>query len=179
MKKIMISIALLLLVGCSSNEEYKQQTSGEFNPQTEDHTPQQGNYIPQIGEPVQTPTSTGPQKDFSSLEDIVVDFDLSTMPANLSYSLAIHMLSEYDTYEDKTIKMRGHYASVFIADYGVTVHLVMLLDELACCQGFLEFVLPEGEQYPEEGEEIMITGVYVMYEDEMGIFPVIEVDKIL
>lgn len=171
MKKCLLLLCLaMVLSGCGSQAETNTPSSDELPPIISQNNP--------MGDTVNLPTNF-PPKDFSSLEPVQVDHDLSIMNATLSFAQASRMLTEFDEYMGDTVKIKGHYAIVPIADYDITVHLIMLLDELMCCQGFLEFRLPEGADYPQEGEEIMIVGTYIMYQDAMGQFPVIEVSQIV
>lgn len=55
--------------------------------------------------------------------------------------------------------------------------MLLLLDDTNCCQGVLEFLLPEGVEYPEVGTTIMIVGNYSVGIDTHGEYPYLDVTE--
>ncbi len=111
------------------------------------------------------------QKDYSALEDVRADVDFTLLSQVVVFSQMNNMYYMYEDYLGQTVKIKGHYYADFIPDLNMTYHYILLMDEANCCQGIMEFRLPEGVAYPEVGEEFMILGYYALDIDETGEYP--------
>ncbi|MFI3231350.1 MAG: hypothetical protein R3Y29_07385 [bacterium] len=118
-----------------------------------------------------TPEELENQKDYSALEDVRADVDFTLLSQVVVFSQMNNMYYMYEDYLGQTVKIKGHYYADFIPDINMTYHYILLMDEANCCQGIMEFRLPEGVAYPEAGEELMILGYYTLDIDETGEYP--------
>ena len=93
-----------------------------------------------------------------------IDVDLTKMNANMIYSYIFEMVVDPDSYVGKTIKVNGFFYSVVDETSGERYFAVIIPDALACCKQGMEFkwlgdhTYPA--DYPEENQEITITGTY-------------------
>lgn len=96
-----------------------------------------------------------------------VDVDLTTMSTTMIYSEVYNMLCESDKYEGKKIRMEGDFSIFYDEATGNTYYSCIIQDATACCSQGLEFVLKDSysypEDYPKDGEEITVTGVFETY----------------
>lgn len=98
-----------------------------------------------------------------------VDFDLSKMNSNMVYAQVFDMLVSPETYENKTIKMKGAFEIYDASEFMEKSYSVIIYDALACCQQGIEFRYDFGGALPEKGTEITVTGKYHVVELDSGI----------
>ncbi|MCL1809697.1 MAG: hypothetical protein FWG42_08075 [Clostridiales bacterium] len=98
-----------------------------------------------------------------------VDIDLTQMSSTMVYGEVYSIMACPDDYLGKTIKAKGPYSAQY---YDVTdkyYHYLVVADSTACCSQGIEFVWNGDhnypEDYPEEEEEIEITGVFGSYDE--------------
>ena len=85
--------------------------------------------------------------------------DLTKYSQTMRYSTVENMLSNSPSdFLGKTIKIPGYYAKGTDGDY----HFVVVVDGTGCCTLGVEFILDSNE-YPNEGTEVVIEGVYEQY----------------
>ncbi|MBR5360245.1 MAG: hypothetical protein IK123_05075, partial [Lachnospiraceae bacterium] len=99
-----------------------------------------------------------------------VDVDLTVLSSTMVYSEVYNMMYLPEEYIGKTIKMRGMFSYYHDDATGKDYYACIIQDATACCAQGIEFEL-EGEhspdEYPEEGEEVTVCGVFDTYvEDE-------------
>ena len=121
-----------------------------------------------LEEPVRTPDdgSFGAKREAPPLpqKSGKIDVDLTKMNANMIYSYIFEMIVEPDNYLGKTIKVKGFFYSVVDEESGERYFAVIIPDALACCKQGMEFkwlgdhTYPA--DYPQENQEITITGTY-------------------
>lgn len=96
-----------------------------------------------------------------------IDVDLTTMSTTMIYSEVYNMLCEPENYEGKIIKMDGTFSVFYDEGMGNTYYSCIIQDATACCSQGLEFVLKDSysypEDYPKEGGEITVAGVFETY----------------
>ncbi len=111
-------------------------------------------------EPEQTPLPKATQE---------VDVDLTKLSSVMVYSEVYNMMMEPEKYMGKTVKMRGPYYASFYEPTQQYYHFIIIEDATACCQQGLEFVLNGDyeypKDYPQDSEEIEVTGVFSSYEE--------------
>ncbi len=92
-----------------------------------------------------------------------IDYDLSSMNANMVYAEVFNMMAEPEIYDEKTVRMKGKFAAYPNSPTanGGTAYAVIITDALACCQTGIEFKYDFGGKLPKEGDEITVTGRYV------------------
>ncbi|MFI3254655.1 MAG: hypothetical protein R3Y63_10010 [Eubacteriales bacterium] len=168
MKKIICSLLLCscCLSGCSS------ETTDEIQ-SAEDHIPTTSE-MPQVGEYYNYQNTV---KDFPSLDGIPVDFDFTQMSGTVSYSMAMMMMYEPEDYWDKSFRINGTYLNQYIEEFG-ELHILLLMDETNCCQGFIEFTYPEGYAHPENGDVVGVIGEYILVDDPEYPYSVLDVSQI-
>lgn len=115
-------------------------------------------------------------KDFSALDDVKVDIDITALSVTMAFAQVSNMMYPfYQNYIGQTVKIQGEYYQQYVPENNATYHLLLLMDDTNCCQGVIEFILPQGVSYPTHGSEIMIAGEYSLIEDEFGEFPILKV----
>ena len=121
-------------------------------------------------EPVPVADNIGvpdPEEEPSSGDGI--DLDLTTLSATMVYSEVYNIMISPKAYIGKTIKMDGlfsrYHDDVSDKDYFACI----IQDATACCSQGIEFELTEEysypEDYPEEGGEICVVGVFDTYQE--------------
>lgn len=98
-----------------------------------------------------------------------IDVDLTVLSPTMVYAEVFNMISYAPDYVGKTIRMQGPAVSYTDEEIGKTYYACLIQDATACCATGLEYVLPEGSDYPEDDEEIIVTGVFDTYIDVDGI----------
>jgi len=95
--------------------------------------------------------------------------DLTAMSSTLVYAEVYNIMTAPDNYEGKTIKMRGLYQANYFEPTKQYYHCVVIADAAACCQQGLEFEWAGKHKYPNDypqnGAEIEVTGVFGSYEE--------------
>ena len=96
-----------------------------------------------------------------------VDIDLTTMSSTMVYSEVNNIVNEPEKYIGKTIKMNGVYAFVYDDSNTKRYDACIIQDATACCGGGIEFELTGDykypDDYPEEGGDICVIGVFDTY----------------
>lgn len=115
-------------------------------------------------------------KEFPSLDGIPVDLDFSELSATLRFSLANLMMVQPQDYWGKTIRIDGQYMFLDTPEFG-DVHLVLIMDETNCCQGYMEFELPSGAPYPQDGDYIGLVGEFTQLVTPELTYTALVVDK--
>ena len=77
--------------------------------------------------------------------------------------------------------MSGNYYSTYLEDTKNTYYFVVISDATACCQQGIEFIWSgehsDPEDYPEEGAEIEVTGVFGSYQEQDQTYYCLAVDE--
>ncbi len=91
--------------------------------------------------------------------------DLTALSSTMVYSELYNMVTMPDDYIGKTVKMQGKY-SVYDGE-GRKYYVCEVSDATACCSQGLEFILKDGEKYPEYDstvpKTIEISGTFNTY----------------
>ncbi|SFI23851.1 hypothetical protein SAMN04487830_1335 [Pseudobutyrivibrio sp. OR37] len=102
-----------------------------------------------------------------------VDVDLTTMSSTMVYSYVYDMLSHPDNYKGQMVRMDGDSNTT----HGGT-HSCIVYDALGCCTEGIEYVLPEEQEYPDDGTKITVVGKFATYKKGEGTYFVL-VDSVL
>ena len=99
-----------------------------------------------------------------------VDVDLTKMNKDMVYSTVYQMMADAESYVGKTVKMSGAYYSSYDEATDTRYFFIIVKDATACCQQGLEFIWEDGshvypDEYPEDGTEAEVTGVFETYKD--------------
>ena len=98
-----------------------------------------------------------------------IDIDLSQMSSMMAYAELSNILYDADDYVGKIIRMTGTAVSYYDEQTDTQYYAVMILDTTACCSSGFDLLLAEGQAFPENGQEITVTGELEMYEVYEGI----------
>ena len=111
----------------------------------------------------------GGRKDWPEESNVEADVDLTKMSSNMVYAEVYNMLVNPEAYIGKTIRMEGLYTVLEDEETGEVYHGCIVQDATACCASGIEFRTAEElvypDDYPEEGEEILVIGVFDTYLD--------------
>lgn len=98
-----------------------------------------------------------------------IDVDLTILSSTVVYSEVYNMMYLPEEYIGKTIKMRGMFSSYHDEDKDKYYYACIIQDATACCAQGIEFEL-EGEHspedYPDEGQEVTVEGVFDTYVED-------------
>lgn len=100
-----------------------------------------------------------------------VDLDLTLMGSDMVFATIYQMMNDPASYAGKTVRLRGTYYAAPAENSDKYYHCVIIQDAAACCAQGMEFIWEDGshkypEEYPEEGAEIEVTGVFETYQEE-------------
>lgn len=108
--------------------------------------------------------------------------DLTVLSSTMVYGQVFDMMEAPEAYMGKTIKMSGSYYASYSEETKHTYHYVVVQDATACCQQGLEFIWNGEHQYPDDypadGTEIEVIGVFESYEELGQTYYYIATDKI-
>ncbi len=162
-KRINILLGIMmavLLVGCGSTDISTADVS-----ETVEEV--------QATEDLQTTEDTEKSENELLLEDETVeadpnvDLDLTALSSTMVYSEVFNMMMAPEEYEGKTLKMDGTCNVYQDQETGKTYYACIVQDATQCCSQGLEFVLDESQyeasDYPENGDEIVISGDFSTY----------------
>ncbi|SDB15327.1 hypothetical protein SAMN02910298_00825 [Pseudobutyrivibrio sp. YE44] len=115
-----------------------------------------------------------PDSEAESTADPTVDIDLTAMSSTFIYSEVYNMMMEPLAYVGKTVKMEGNCGIYVDEQTGKKYYACIVQDATQCCSQGLEFVLDENQyseaDYPNEGDEVTITGEFSTYEENGGTY---------
>lgn len=94
-----------------------------------------------------------------------IDVDLTKLSSTMVYSEVYNMMNTPDDYIGKTVKMVGMSATYHDQDTDNYYYACVIADATACCSQGIEYILPEGQEYPKEKVRITVTGVFDTYEE--------------
>ena len=81
------------------------------------------------------------------------------------YSEVYNMMNTPEDYVGKTVKMIGMSATYHDQDTDNYYCACVIADATACCSQGIEYVLPEGQEYPKEKVLITVTGTFDTYQE--------------
>lgn len=108
--------------------------------------------------------------DLSALSDTgEIDIDLTVLSSTMLYSEVYNMVTSPGNYMGKTVKMKAPFACFYEESTGNYYFACIFQDGTACCAQGIEFVLTDEyvypDDYPEEGEDISVIGVFDTYQE--------------
>ncbi len=99
-----------------------------------------------------------------------IDVDLTQLNSVMVYSQVYNIMYYPEEYIGKVIRMTGTYSSYYDESTGRLYNACIIRDATACCAQGIEFILTDDyrypEDYPEEGEEVTVTGRFDIYEED-------------
>lgn len=88
-------------------------------------------------------------------EKVRVDVDLTKLSSTMVYAEVFNMLIDAESYEGKTVRMRGLF---YVYEHeGSNVYACVIQDATACCAQGLAFTLSGNHRYPEDFPEVYAT----------------------
>ena len=107
--------------------------------------------------------------DMTSVNMDKIDVDLTALSSTMVYSEVYNMMTTPVDYIGKVVKMDGAFA-VFHDEGSSDYYFACIVkDATACCAQGIEFLLAGEHSYPKdypyEGDEICVVGVYDTYKD--------------
>lgn len=164
MKKLialLLCAGCVLLSGCAQKDQKDAQTASTDVPVETD-----------------APAETQSASEVSSAADTSEEIDLTQMGSTMVYSYVYSMVSEPDSFIGQRFRLSGTYGESYWEETDTTYHFVLISDATACCAQGLEFVLTdEAAAYPVEGDEVEISGLFELYEEEGSLYIHIVADQ--
>ena len=117
-------------------------------------------------------TDTENLSPISSSESTNVD--LTILSATAVYGEVYNMMYYPEKYVGKTVKMEGLYSDYLDETTGKHYYACIIMDATACCSQGIEFILTDDYKYPDdypiEGDNITVEGIFDTYEEESGMY---------
>ena len=153
MRKIIVTLSCILLVGCGGAKKADVGGSVDIN-NIESSTQTAGTDI----------------KSEETKADGQVDYDLSSMGPDMVYATIYQMMIDPKSYVGKSFKVTGNYYSSYSKENDQYYHFCMVKDAAACCAQGLELLwadesMNRHENCPDEEALVKVEGVFETYED--------------
>lgn len=161
-----------LLAGCNSGDGPKTRVAAQTTSLKDVLESQMAKEDGITSETTAATPTPDPLADYSaeSLGANGVDFDLTTLGSDMVYAEVYNMMVFPKEYMGRTIKVSGTFTVFYDEAYGKYHFACFVADAAACCQQGIEFILAGDKtypsDYPQEGAEIVITGVFGTYEED-------------
>ncbi len=98
-----------------------------------------------------------------------IDIDLAQMGGMMAYAELSNIIYYADDYIGKVIRITGIAVCYHDEQTDTDNYAVVLQDATACCASGFDLLLAGGQEPPENGREITVTGELEMYEVYEGI----------
>lgn len=93
-----------------------------------------------------------------------IDYDLTEMNSDMIYATVFMVVQDPESYAGKTFKIYGNSYTFPTTEGKSMTHYCLIKDALACCAQGLEFISSSSdEKYPDDGDEIVVTGTLESY----------------
>ena len=103
----------------------------------------------------------------SSPSESEYDVDLTMLSSTMVYSEVYNMMTVPSNYLGKSVKMNGTFSVYHDESTDKYYYACLISDATACCSQGIEFVLDGNYEYPSdyppEGSEITVTGIFDTY----------------
>lgn len=106
------------------------------------------------------------QSDSAPVPDDRATVDLSQMNGTMAYAQIADIFYRSKEYVGKVVRIAGIADSFYASQEDKTYYAVLIQDATACCATGFDYILSEGQTYPEDGARITITGVFELYEED-------------
>lgn len=101
--------------------------------------------------------------------DASVDVDLTVLNSNMVYAEVYNMMTQPQEYIGKSIKMRGSFGEFQDETTNQVYYSCIIQDATACCAQGIEFIPENMDAFVQAGyvtgDEIVLEGVYEIYEE--------------
>ena len=95
-----------------------------------------------------------------------VDVDQTQLSSTMVYSEVYNIMMAPEDYVGKIIRMEGQCVSAYYEPTDATYYSIIIQDATACCAQGIEYVLTDGQAYPEDGGEATVTGRFESYDED-------------
>ena len=106
-----------------------------------------------------------------------IDVDLTTLSTEKLYSVLYGIIRDSEEHVDEVFRIRGIYRRSTQTDNGRIYHACVVPNENEAYTQGMEFILGPAynypDDYPEEGQEIVVTGVFKLYLDNGSTYAVL------
>ena len=123
---------------------------------------------PTVTDVLEEKTSESESISLSSIEG--VDIDLTALSSTMVYGQVYNMMYYPENFIGQTIRMEGFYSDYYDQAKGKRYFACIIMDATACCSQGIEFELTEEysypDDYPEVGDEVVVEGVFDLYEED-------------
>ncbi len=113
---------------------------------------------------------TSSKSDETKANSDKMDVDLTQLSSIMVYAEVYNMMSAPEEYIGKNVKMSGAFAIYQDEDTKKLYFACIIADATACCSQGLEFVLEDERSYPDDypeiDSEIIVTGIFDVYEED-------------
>lgn len=93
-----------------------------------------------------------------------IDYDLTEMNSDMIYATVFMVVQDPESYAGKTFKIYGNSYTFPTTEGKSMTHYCLIKDALACCAQGLEFISSNSdEKYPDDSDEIVVTGTLESY----------------
>lgn len=93
-----------------------------------------------------------------------IDYNLTEMNSDMIYATVFMVVQDPESYAGKTFKIYGNSYTFPTTEGKSMTHYCLIKDALACCAQGLEFISSNSdEKYPDDGDEIVVTGTLESY----------------
>lgn len=182
-KLVLLFAAVLIMVGCSNREDDSKYVNNQNNvdkvleEQTGSETTKEDGSAVSSGsiqetEIIRETENQGLSENENMQNETGVDYDLTTMGSDMVYVTVYQFMVNPEDYIGKTVRMKGDYYASWYEPDAQYYHYCIIQDATACCAQGMEFVWGDGshsypDEYPEENAEIVVTGTFGTYYDEV------------
>ncbi len=188
-KLVLLFASVLIMVGCSNTQVDSKYVKNQNNvdkvlkEQTGDETTEveggavssgsiEETEIIQETEIVEETENQGLSENQNIQNETGVDYDLTSMGSDMVYVTVYQFMVNPEDYTGKTVRMKGTYYATWYEPSAKYYHYCIIQDATACCAQGMEFVWGDGshsypDEYPEENTEIIVTGTFEAYYDEV------------
>lgn len=156
----------MLLGGCSSQSQtVTDETTSTVESYNSEETANQLNQVLDQIQSEQAEQQAEQQTEqqsgslgFVSEPDTSVDYDLTAMSATMIYAQVYNMISDPESYVDKTLKLEGYVEFYYIQSFDETIYFIVINDATGCCPQGIEIQFPAEIVPPEDFVDVLIKG---------------------
>ena len=118
------------------------------------------------GEQASAPAQETDTETVPASAPAAVDVDLTQLSSTMVYSEVYNIMMAPEDYVGKIIRMNGECVSAYYEPTDATYYSIIIQDATACCAQGIEYVLTDGQAYPEDGGEATVTGRFESYDED-------------
>ena len=166
---MLLCIGLIIALNGCENKNYSTEKTEEKIPSTTSELT--GEEIPSTTQKIteEVAPSDTPKITEEAIKKEGIDVDLTLLSPTLVYAEVYNMMVSPKSYIGKSVKMEGDFAVYHDESADKYYFACIISDATACCSQGIEFELKGDhsypDDYPKEGEEICVVGVFDTYSE--------------